>query len=201
MSWWSSEAGGGTTPADWSWSTLTDESRSPVDEPDEASPPDPGYDDGFEDGLEEGGRRAMERLAEAFQAADEAARKVQEAQDALAAQLRDDVLVLALAVARQIVGRELAGDAETFADMVREALNAFPLDQKVKIRVHPADLSVISSANGEGHVIPITGNRDVQWIADPEMAPGGCLVEGPERVLDGRLDHTLERIYGRLSHG
>lgn len=208
MSWWSSNGASGAAeavPGDWSWSALPEErngngSRPRPDAEPEPPPQDPGYDEGYQDGLAAGEARAAEQLASAVRAARQAARQVQEDQERLADELRDDVLALALGVARHIVGRELRGDAETFADLVREALNAFPLDQKVKIRVHPADLSQISSIADGGEVIPIAGARDVQWLADPQVAEGGCVVEGPERVLDGRLDHTLERIFKRLSH-
>jgi hypothetical protein len=31
------------------------------------------------------------------------------------------------------------------------------------------------------------------------MSPGNCLVEGHERVVDGRVDMALERLYRRLA--
>lgn len=206
MTWWSADAGGSAPdPGEWSWDSLPD--RGPAVELDPSSDPAPepapdvpGYEEGYQDGLAAGEGRAAEALAGAVRAARQAARQVQDEQERLAAELQDDILVLAIGVARHIVGRELRGDAETYADLVREALNAFPLDQQVKIRVHPADLSRISSISDDGEVIPIAGGRDVQWLPDPQVLEGGCVVEGPERVLDGRLDHTLERIFRSLSH-
>jgi flagellar assembly protein FliH len=205
MTWWSSNGArpAGGAPAEWSWGTLAD--RLPP--PEESAPaetdesPDPGYDEGFREGVAQGEARAAEALASAVAAAEKAARRLQEDRQHLTEGVEEDVLVLALAIARHIVGRELRGDADTFADRVREALNAFPLNQAVKIRVHPADLSRISSISEGGDVIPISGGRDVQWIADPAIVESGCVLEGPERVLDGRLDHTLERVFQALRHG
>lgn len=205
MTWWSSNgarpAAGG--PSEWSWETLADRMPPPEEPaPSEADEsPDPGYDEGFREGVAQGEARATEALASAVAAAEKAARRLQEDRQHLTEGVEEDVLVLALAVARHIVGRELRGDADTFADRVREALNAFPLNQTVKIRVHPADLSRISSISDGGDVIPISGGRDVQWIADPAIVESGCVLEGPERVLDGRLDHTLERVFQALRHG
>jgi flagellar biosynthesis/type III secretory pathway protein FliH len=45
-----------------------------------------------------------------------------------------------------------------------------------------------------GEDTPIAG-RSVRWISDPEIRPGGCLVESRERLVDGRVDTALERIY------
>ena len=44
-------------------------------------------------------------------------------------------------------------------------------------------------ADGAGRV------RDVRWVADAHIARGGCLVEGRERIIDGRVDTSLERAY------
>jgi flagellar assembly protein FliH len=206
MTWWSSNGprpAGDDSAAEWSWATLAARTPPPEDPaaPTAEESPDPGYDEGFREGVVEGEARATEALASAVAAAEKAARRLQEDRQHLTEGVEEDVLVLALAVARHIVGRELRGDADTFADRVREALNAFPLNQAVKIRVHPADLSRISSISEGGDVIPISGGRDVQWIADSAIVESGCVLEGPERVLDGRLDHTLERVFQALRHG
>jgi flagellar biosynthesis/type III secretory pathway protein FliH len=37
-------------------------------------------------------------------------------------------------------------------------------------------------------------------MADPAISAGGCLIEGHERIVDGRVDAALERLYRRLSH-
>jgi flagellar biosynthesis/type III secretory pathway protein FliH len=37
--------------------------------------------------------------------------------------------------------------------------------------------------------------QDVRWVADPHIVRGGCLVEGRERIIDGRVDTSLERAY------
>ena len=46
---------------------------------------------------------------------------------------------------------------------------------------------------------PITGSRDASWLADPRLARGGCLVEGRDRIVDGRVDTALERAYQRMA--
>ena len=45
----------------------------------------------------------------------------------------------------------------------------------------------------------ITGNRDTTWVADPRVSRGGCLIEGRDRIVDGRVDAALERAYRRMA--
>ena len=47
---------------------------------------------------------------------------------------------------------------------------------------------------------PITGAREASWQADPMVEPGGCVVEGRDRIIDGRVDAALERVYRRLTY-
>jgi flagellar biosynthesis/type III secretory pathway protein FliH len=83
------------------------------------------------------------------------------------------------------------------AGLVRRALTEFPVDQSVRIRVNPVDLSILSAASGDAG--KITGSREASWMADPRVTRGGCLVEGRERIVDGRVDTALERAYRRMA--
>jgi flagellar biosynthesis/type III secretory pathway protein FliH len=42
--------------------------------------------------------------------------------------------------------------------------------------------------------------RPAHWIADAQVKSGGCVVEGRDRIVDGRVDTALERVYRRLAH-
>jgi len=62
------------------------------------------------------------------------------------------------------------------------------------------DLSAIEGASGANDPAAALRSRDARWIADARVAPGGCIVEGRERIVDGRVDTALERIYRRLTY-
>jgi flagellar assembly protein FliH len=36
-------------------------------------------------------------------------------------------------------------------------------------------------------------------VADARIVRGGCVVEGRERIIDGRVDLALEQIFRKLS--
>ena len=112
----------------------------------------------------------------------------------------ENITILALTVARHIVGRELHSDAAAVADLVKRALAEFPIDQPMRVRVNPHDLSLLSQpAPSGGEPVSIAPNRDVRWLADSRIQPGGCVVEGRERIVDGRVDTALERLYRKLT--
>jgi flagellar biosynthesis/type III secretory pathway protein FliH len=70
------------------------------------------------------------------------------------------------------------------------------------VRVNPLDLSNISGAlPGEDDRAPVTAGREVRWIPDASIGCGGCVVEGPERIVDGRIEAALERVYRRVTDG
>ncbi len=51
-----------------------------------------------------------------------------------------------------------------------------------------------------GETSPLAARKDVQWLPDPRIAAGGCLIEGRDRIVDGRVDTALERLYRRLTY-
>ena len=102
----------------------------------------------------------------------------------------ENVAALAVGVARHIVQREIETDASAVQALVQRAIAQFPLDQMVTVRLNPDDHALCASIS-EGRAKA----GDVQWISDAHITRGGCLVEGRERIIDGRVDTALERLY------
>jgi flagellar assembly protein FliH len=159
----------------------------------------------YERGIEDG-RRAAEaaeaaRLRGAVHAVTEALSSLHADADKWVGHAEENVCALAVAVARQVIGREVAVDKSSLADMVRQALGEFPLDQPLTLRVNPSDLQAIHGAfHAAGELSPLAARKDVQWLPDPRIAAGGCLIEGRDRIVDGRVDTALERLYRRLTY-
>ena len=100
-------------------------------------------------------------------------------------------------VARQIVAREVTTSPEIITELVRRTLTEFPIDQALRIRVNPMDLSMLTANSQDKQ--PLTGSRETSWFADPRIVRGGCLVEGRDRIIDGRVDAALERAYHHMA--
>lgn len=160
------------------------------------------YERGFEDGRRHGEAQEAARLEPLARALNDALLTLQEEADHWVGNAQENICAVAMAVARQLVGRELQSDASGVEDLVRQALAEFPLDQPVIVRLNPADLAALTAMqlHAEGRAAPLGADRpEVQWTADPRVTRGGCVLEGRDRIIDGRIDTALERLYRRLT--
>ncbi len=155
------------------------------------------YSRGYQDGQLAGVSSEAARLRAALSAIDDALVALQNEASAWLGNARENVCAIAVAVARQIVGRELLSNESTVTELVQRALAEVPVDQAVVVRLNPADLAVLTSLPDEEN--GVRSRPDVQWVSDARVAPGGCLLEGRDRIIDGRIDTALERLYRRLS--
>lgn len=154
-----------------------------------------GRKDGYAAGEAKGQETVKAALATLLAATEELRSEALSWREALARNLH----ALAVAIAKQVVQRELRTDASEIEQVVSLALTEFPMEEAVTVRINPADLTLLSAhaveAHGEGS---LTGGREIKWRADPQIQSGGCVVEGVERLVDGRVDTALLRIYQRL---
>lgn len=146
-------------------------------------------------GRAEGEAAARAELAAAVAACDAALASVREGEQRWLVNLEEHVAALAVAVARHVVERELTTEPARVKALAASAVAEFPADQPLVLRVNPADLAMLKEAFAED----VARGRDMRWQPDRHVLPGGCVVEGRDRIIDGRVDTALERIYRRLS--
>ncbi|MFZ1498241.1 MAG: flagellar assembly protein FliH [Giesbergeria sp.] len=127
----------------------------------------------------------LEALATAFE------RGLAQSQQMLA----QGVLELACDIARQVVRRELRADSEALRPVIQEALASLVADgQPTFVRLHPEDERALGSALRSEFA-----GTAIQWIADADVAPGGCLVEQAGTVIDGKLEKRWQRAVAPLA--
>jgi flagellar biosynthesis/type III secretory pathway protein FliH len=111
-------------------------------------------------------------------------------------ELEDAVYLLGLAIAKHLIQREVAADPAIVRDLVHRGLEAFPVGSRVEIHLHPDDLVALRSQfelpGRDGHA------NELQWMPDPAVGRGGCTLETPHRVVDGRVDLALGELYNRM---
>jgi flagellar biosynthesis/type III secretory pathway protein FliH len=154
------------------------------------------YARGVQDGRAAAGQALGARVAEAAAAVEGALEAVRAHEHRWLQNVEENVAAIATAVARHILDAELTTSPDAVVALVQRALANFPLDRQVTVRLHPDDVLTVEAAIGSDGTRD--GTREVRWFADPHIARGGCLVEGRERVLDGRIDTALERAYRAL---
>jgi flagellar biosynthesis/type III secretory pathway protein FliH len=160
---------------------------------------DEGYARGLADGERKGLAAGQARVNDAVALLHQASAEMHDACSLSPAILEENIAALAVVIARQIIGREVTLDSTLVADLVRRALTEFPIEQGVRVRVNPQDLAAITITAGLTDAPPITGSREASWVADPRVSRGGCLIEGRDRIIDGRVGTALERAYLRMA--
>jgi flagellar assembly protein FliH len=158
------------------------------------------YHRGYTEGLRAGESAEGGRLRNAMAALQDALTSVQEGAERWVGNAEENLAALAVAVARQILNREISVDHEIVIELVRRATSEFPVGQPLTVRLHPSDLHAVSSAIAPSNDGSLGLRNEVQWVGDARIAPGGCFVEGRERIVDGRVDTALERLYRRMSY-
>ena len=152
------------------------------------------WTEGHAAGAAAGEEAARAAFADAAGALDAAVAEVQAHEERWMGDLHAHIAALAVAVAHHVVGREVATDDTLVVALTARAIAEFPMQEPLVARVHPDDLDALKAA-WDG------SSRDgaLRWAPDSRVARGGALVEGRERIVDGRVDAALERLYRALA--
>ena len=152
------------------------------------------YKEAFQQGLAEGreagrgeARAQVERLAAMFH-------DLAKPFEVLDAEVEQELLTLAMSLARQIVRRELKADPTQIIGIVREAISALPAASRdVRVRMHPEDAAIVRE-----HLAPTESERAWVIVEDPVMARGGCQVNTATSRIDANLETRLTAILSEL---
>jgi flagellar assembly protein FliH len=152
------------------------------------------HKEAFEQGLAEGReagraevRAQVERLSGMFY---DLAKPFEQ----LDAEVERELLTLAMALARQIVRRELKTDPTQIIGIIREAIAALPVAARdVRVHLHPEDAAVVRQ-----HLAPTENERAWVIVEDPVMARGGCQITTATSRIDARLETRLGAILSEL---
>lgn len=148
-------------------------------------------------GVQAAGAAAHEQVARIAQALGDAMQAVQTHEQRWLGNVEENLAAIAVTIARHLIHRELSVDPSVVTSLVTRAVKQFPLERTISVRLHPDDHAIVQEAL-EASTLELPTTRDVHWHADAHIVRGGCLVEGRERVLDGRIDTALERAYRTL---
>lgn len=103
---------------------------------------------------------------------------------------QDDILALCAEVVARLVGT-VAVRPEAIRGAVVQALMQVRTRPLVSIALHESDLAVLRALPDAERWMQQMAPQ-AQWVASPEVAVGGCVVQSPEGGLDARLDTQLQ---------
>jgi flagellar assembly protein FliH len=142
-----------------------------------------GYAQGERAGFEAGAQRAEAMLRRLAQTLDELAGL----RGTIIRQTERQMIQLALAIAKRILRREAAIDAELMLALARVALDRLETRMPATVRLHPDD-AALAARSGDA-----LGSH-IKVVADPSMTRGGCLVESEFGAIDAGVDAQLQEV-------
>lgn len=149
------------------------------------------FEEGRVAGRAEAQISADRRVADAVDAVSNAASTVRHHAELYAGILEENLTALACAIARHVIQRDLQLDPSQIRGLVRNALAEFPQESTLRVRLNPAD---------HGLLVGDPSYPEVSWVADARVERGGCVVEGRDRIVDGRVDLALDQVFRRLTN-
>jgi flagellar assembly protein FliH len=144
-------------------------------------------------GLREGEAAAHVRAtAEAQPAIERLARSIEDLAQIrarLRKQAEADTIKLSLAIARRVLRRELAMDADAMRGLVMAALEKLQAQEICRVRANPSHVAAIAAALRQG-----VSDAKVEVIPDGSLQPGGVVFETNQGNLDASVDSQLQEI-------
>lgn len=146
---------------------------------------------GYAAGYEEGTARARMEAMRLHTMVENLGRSLAE----MDGQVAQELLTLALELARQVVRQALEVKPELVLEVVREALNQLP-HQHASIYLHPEDASLVRSYIGDQ--LTHVGHRIFE---EAQMSRGGCRVEAAGSQIDASMEVRWRRLLDALGRG
>ena len=143
-----------------------------------------GYNAGYAAG-QVAAQEEASRLAHAAASLDEALAEFDQ-------QVADELLALAMEIARQVVRDEISARPDVIVKVVHEALSQLP-HQHATIFLHPDDASLVRSYAGDA--LTHAGHR---LLEDARLSPGDCILESGSSQSDATLATRWRRVIETL---
>ena len=137
------------------------------------------------------------RLEQAASLLEACAGCLTEARDAALQGVEKELMDLVLKVATQVIHDEVTQRPELITFQVETALARVKEDGMITVRIHPQMLDLLREASPR--LLESLGpTARLHFEPDPSIAPGGCIVETAQQIVDARIGNQLTRIGASL---
>ncbi len=156
------------------------------------------YEEGFALGKKEGLEAGQQEIAARLRHLEHLIQALAEPLQQLGDEVEEELVSLSVAVARQILHRELQQDPKQIIGVVREAMSALPsAARNVRLYLHPEDAALVREiyAGPEAEELP--------WkiIDDMVLTRGGCRIESENSRIDASVEKRLNAVLVELMGG
>ncbi len=155
-------------------------------------------EEGFAQGLKEGLAAARSQLEAKFQRLDSLMDCLSRPLEQLDARVEQELLLLTLAIAKQLIRRELKADPSHIVGVIRIAVAQLPVcDNRVVIELHPEDAALVRDA------LNLDEESESSWrIREvPSLSRGGCRIDDGESHIDATVETRINQVAASLFGG
>ncbi len=154
----------------------------------------PGYEDGFDQGYQAGREAAREQMQKSVDSLAMLLETIQQPLADIDGQVENELVQLAMAIAGQVIRRELRTDPDQIAAVVKEARRSLAeITGSLRIGLHPSDAPWVRSMFSE--------DKELDGIVieeDISLSPGGCTLSTRTSFVDARLETRIAKIAVQL---
>jgi len=132
-----------------------------------------------------------ENLVQVCQALQDALNKVNELQENMFKEHKEQIAKLSVEIARKVLAQKVHEKDYEIESIVKEALENAPTHQDVVVHLNPEDLAQCQKLQQDD----TTGTlADIKFVADPDIGRAECLLETPKGIIESLIDEHLQRI-------
>lgn len=151
------------------------------------------FENGRQQGYQDGIEAAEEKYRAKLQEADDLINMAHLQREEIIKNSEIDIIQLAMAVAKKVVGEELMINPECITNIVKKAVHKATDREELTVRVNPENLDIALNAQDEIK-LSAAGIRKLKITADSAVSVGGCVVESSNETVDARIERQLDEI-------
>ena len=140
------------------------------------------------EGEAQGRQQAQAELQPVIQKLAAAIHETAELRGRLREQAESDLVRLAIAIARKILGREITADPEAIAGVVKASLERIRGQELLRVRLHPECKAKVAEC------LSRIGASHAEVLGDPACERGTVIFETTRGNLDASIDTQLREI-------
>jgi len=148
---------------------------------------------GYEQGEHDGRDAALKQIEPVLQSLRQMLAELESFRQRESRNLETELVALALAVARKVVGREVALRPDIVAHLMHEAIGRLEHAGPLTICLNPADLERLSDGSSPA-LKGLAEPGRVRFEADASLSVGGCFIESEAGDMDARLEQRLRVV-------
>lgn len=149
---------------------------------------------GWEQGLAEGRQAARGELRLQAERWQQLVDHLAQPLAALDAEVEQELLGVALAVAQRVIQDELRAEPGHVLATIRQACAALPAASRhIRLHLHPEDAHLVAEN------LPAHGDSQWHLIEDASISRGGCLLDSGSTHVDARLETRIDDAIATLA--